>query len=122
MFESVNLLVFVMVVIILIVAGLLLAAHLQHRGSGASLVKTGGDAAGGDAAGDNFTHLLQPAGAGPHSHLASLDETGTGTSTVDSGHSHDIENFTDAGVSNGAIDTVAGHRHDVTKFIVDAAS
>lgn len=48
---------------------------------------------------DGPTHVLKPAGGPPHAHFANLDTSGTGHSTVQMGHGHQISRFEDRGVS-----------------------
>ncbi len=52
---------------------------------------------------------LLPAGSNDHTHTAALNEDGDGESSVDSGHSHTIQGFTDTAVIGDA----PPHVHEV---------
>ena len=60
-----------------------------------------------------FTHRLLPAGQNRHSHLIALDSPGNGTSTVNVGHSHQVQGYKVKPV--GSDDR---HVHDITKYMV----
>lgn len=55
--------------------------------------------------GANFTHKLLPAGQGPHGHMAALDAAGSGKSTEEMGHVHDI--------TAHIVDVANSHTHDL---------
>jgi len=63
----------------------------------------------------SFTHRLLPAGKKLHSHLTALDSPGNGTSTVNVGHRHQIQEYK---VKPAGPDA---HVHDITKYVVPKA-
>jgi hypothetical protein len=91
----------IFVMVVLVVAGLLLA---KRRG---------------DVLGGAERHLLRPAGKGPHAHLVDLDVAGFGVSTEDMGHRHVVENVIDVGLERDGVVAPADHVHDVTSYIID---
>jgi hypothetical protein len=90
-----------LLVLIVVAAYLCTDAH-QKRGTG----YTGGNP---------YTHILEPAGRGSHTHYATLDPQGLGTSTTDMGHAHRVHVGveTSQGVSPGP----DAHVHDISAFI-----
>lgn len=65
------------------------------------------------------SHILLPAGKGPHTHLADLSPGGGGISTEDRGHRHTVVDFVDVGLATPEGVAPADHVHDVTQYIVD---
>lgn len=101
----------VLAVIILVIAGVLLAMRSKRAG------KTGGFFGGKEKT--DGLHLMLPAGRGPHTHEVDLDETGFGVSTRDRDHRHVIENTIDIGLEQNGDVAPADHRHSITTHIVD---
>lgn len=102
----------VLVVIVLVIVGILLA--MKKRSAG----KTGGFYRGGSR-GRQPSHVMLPAGRGPHAHEVDLDETGFGVSSLDRGHRHVVENTIDIGLEQDGDVAPADHQHDLTAYIVD---
>lgn len=100
--------VIVLVVILLVIVGILLAMKKKAA-------KTGGF-----YGGKEKSHVMLPAGQGPHTHEVDLDETGFGVSTLDRGHRHVVEDTIDIGLEQNGDVGRADHHHDVTAYIVDA--
>lgn len=100
--------VIVLVVILLVIVGILMAMKKRKAAKG-------GDFYGGK----EKSHVMLPAGRGPHSHEVDLDEAGFGISTCDRGHRHVIEDTIDIGLEQNGDVGPADHRHDVTAYIVD---
>jgi hypothetical protein len=90
---------FVIVLLVLVV----LVAHVF------ACERSGDGFVGGSA--ERYTHLLKPAGRGPHTHLAALGAEGDGTSTTNYGHRHAVRAYTAAPGPDG-------HVHDITQYIV----
>jgi hypothetical protein len=101
----------VLVVVVLVIAGMVLAA--RRRGA--------------VGAGETVWRL-EPAGAGGHTHTAVLDDSGSGVSTPELGHWHTVEAIVDRGYSmapdaNGVSADDAGadavgvgeHQHALTR-------
>ncbi len=98
--------------LVLIIVLVIVAAYLCKCDADACLKKryTGGNP---------YTHTLEPAGHGPHTHHAALGQQGLGTSTTDMGHAHRVQDFQDVGVETdqGVAPSPDGHVHDITAFI-----
>ncbi len=60
------------------------------------------------------THLLKPAGKGPHGHTAVLDTSGTGESSITLSHAHRVHDY----VATPAPPDM--HTHDITRYIVSS--
>jgi hypothetical protein len=60
------------------------------------------------------THLLKPAGKGPHGHTAALDPSGTGESSTTLSHAHRVHNYVAAPAPPDM------HTHDITRYIVSS--
>jgi hypothetical protein len=58
------------------------------------------------------THLLKPAGRGPHGHTAVLDASGTGESSTTLSHGHRVRSYVAAPAPPDM------HAHDITRYIV----
>lgn len=100
--------VIVLVVILLVIVGILMAMKKREAAKG-----------GGFYGGKEKSHVMLPAGRGPHTHVVDLDETGFGISTRDRGHRHVVEDTIDIGLEQNGDVGPADHRHDVTAYIVD---
>lgn len=103
--------VIVLVVILLVIVGILLAMKKKAA-------KTGGFYGGKEKS--DASHLMLPAGQGPHTHEVDLDETGSGVSTCADSHRHVVEKTIDIGLEQNGDVSPADHHHDVTAYIVDA--
>lgn len=99
----------VLVVVILVFVGILMAMKGRKAG------KTGEF-----YGGKEFSHVMLPAGRGPHTHGVDLDETGSGISSFDQGHHHAVEKTIDIGLEQDGDVVPANHQHDITAYIVDA--
>jgi len=104
--------VIVLVVILLVVTGILLAMRRKRA-------KRGGGYFGGAGKTSDKSHVMLPAGKGPHTHLVDLDGTGFGVSSEDRDHRHVVENAIDIGLEMDGDVGPADHTHDVTSYIVD---
>lgn len=60
------------------------------------------------------THLLKPAGKGPHGHTAVLDTSGTGDSSTTLAHAHHVRSYVAAPAPPDM------HTHDITRYIVSS--
>lgn len=97
----------VWIFIVLIVFVLVAAAAQRHK---SDRVHGGGSGP---------SHILHPAGRGPHTHLVELDSSGAGVSSCAEGHRHQVENTVDVGLASSGGLAEAGHQHDIGAYVVD---
>lgn len=102
-------LLWVIIIVVLIVVGLLFYSYSDKSYFG-----------GMDDDEDDELYKLEPAGVDGHIHMANLNSSGDGLSSMSKSHQHEIENYEDVGVKEG--DSIPPHKHSLTKYIVDTAS
>lgn len=122
-----GILLIVLFVILVILLALVLPAASRKAPRGAAGGATAPSAAGvfprafmGGAADESEpTHVLLPAGRGPHTHTVAVGAQGRGISSEDRGHRHLVADLEDIGVlTPEGKPGVTDHKHDVSRYII----